>query len=137
MKDYKFPVEINGITVQARFSQENVEQIFLPLLQTWAALQREKGRRILVMLAAPPGAGKTTLAQFLCRLSRTTPGSVPVTAIGMDGFHRRQEYLLTHTVKRGGQTIPLVRIKGAPETFDLDHLRERTALPQSLCAEVV
>lgn len=40
----------------------------------------------------------------------------------MDGFHRRQEYLLTHRAVRDGIEIPMVDVKGAPETFALDHL---------------
>ena len=31
----------------------------------------------------------------------------------MDGFHLRQEYLLTHTVELDGEQIPMARIKGA------------------------
>ena len=131
MEYYDFPVEINGLAVHARFSRENIDRIFLPLLRNWTAMQKEKRRRILVMLAAPPGTGKTTLALFLAHLSRETPGLCPVTAIGMDGFHRRQEYLLAHTTLRGGKAVPMVQVKGAPETFDLDALRERVALAAS------
>lgn len=118
-----FTFENNGLTVEARFSQENVDVIFLPLLRRLTELQKEKGCRILVLLAAPPGAGKSTLAAFLQQLSLVTPELCPLTVIGMDGFHRRQEYLLSHTVERNGETIPMVKIKGAPITFDLDLLR--------------
>ena len=131
MRDYTFPTEINGLTVRAHFSGENVERLFLPLLRRWTRMQRQKQRRILVFLSAPPGAGKTTLSRFLCFLSRNAPGLCPLTAIGMDGFHRRQEYLLSHTVERGGETVSMVTIKGAPETFDLERLRERIALAAS------
>ena len=58
-------VMINGIAVSARYSDRAVKEIFLPLLNRLAALRRQKGRRILVMLAAPPGCGKTTLLSFL------------------------------------------------------------------------
>ena len=43
----------------------------------------------------------------------------------MDGFHRRQEYLLSHTTCVDGKEIPLVKIKGAPITFDLESLRNK------------
>lgn len=125
--DVRYTLENSGMTVEALFSDGNVEAIFLPLLRRLAALREQKGRRVLALLAAPPGAGKSTLAAFLEKLSRETPGLTPLTAIGMDGFHRRQAYLLAHTTLRDGEAIPLVKIKGAPETFDLEKLRRAVA----------
>ena len=113
---------INGIEVAARYSDRAVNEIFVPLLEKLTAMQRTAGRRILVLLAAPPGAGKSTLASFLERLSRERAGLCPVQAVGMDGFHRRQEYLLSHMTEREGKTIRMVEIKGAPVTFDLEKL---------------
>ncbi len=117
-------VTVNGIDVHARYTESAVEGVFLPFLRRLTQLRREKGRRILVMLAAPPGAGKTTLNTFLARLSREGEGISPIQAIGMDGFHRRQAYLTSHTAVRNGKRIPMVEVKGAPETFDLDKLTE-------------
>ena len=113
---------INGIEVAARYSDRAVNGIFVPLLEKLTGMQRAAGRRILVLFAAPPGAGKSTLASFLERLSRERAGLCPVQAVGMDGFHRRQEYLLSHTTERDGKTIRMVEIKGAPVTFDLEKL---------------
>lgn len=113
----EYPVTINGVEVLARYTRRSVDEIFLPLLEALSALQREKGRRILVMLAAPPGSGKSTLLSFLESLSH---GAIQV--IGMDGFHRRQAYLVSHFTKRDGRPIPMVEVKGAPVTFDLDLL---------------
>ncbi len=115
-------VMINGIAVSAWYSDRAVKEIFLPLLNRLAALRRQKGRRILVMLAAPPGCGKTTLLSFLERLAQDMPGTGSLQAIGMDGFHRRQEDLLSHFTERDGRRISLVEIKGAPMTFDLEKL---------------
>ena len=115
----EYDVRVNGIQVTARYSQRAIDEIFLPLLRRLTALQREKGRRILALLAAPPGCGKTTLAGFLETLSRTRGEVSPVQAIGMDGFHRRQEYLKSHVAQRDGKPVPMVDIKGAPITFDL------------------
>ena len=83
-----YHIKINGIDVEASFSEANIEQIFLPLLDLFQRMRKEKGRRILVMLAAPPAAGKSTLASFLQTLSESVKGMYPVTVIGMDGFHR-------------------------------------------------
>lgn len=76
----EYPVTVNGVKVFAQYTRRSVDEIFLPLLQALFALQHEKGRRILVMLAAPPGSGKSTLLSFLESLSH---GSIQV--IGMDG----------------------------------------------------
>lgn len=120
---------INGIPVCARYTRESVEEILIPLLRRLSAMERKKRGRILVMLAAPPGAGKSTLAGFLQALSRSLaqkdPEIEPVTAIGMDGFHRYQADLLSHKTVRQGREISLVQIKGAPETFDLERLTSR------------
>lgn len=120
-----YDVNINGIDVHAHYSEESINGIFIPLLKRFAEIQEKKGSRILIMLAAPPGSGKSTLLSFLKYLSENTEGVKPITTIGMDGFHRYQDYLLSHTTIRDGKEIQMVKIKGAPVTFDNDLLRER------------
>ena len=120
----EYCVMINGIRVTARYSQRAIEEIFLPLLRRLTALQKQRDRRILILLAAPPGCGKTTLASFLEKLSREQDGVSPLQVIGMDGFHRRQEYLQSHFVLRDGRPVSMVEIKGAPITFDLQRLAD-------------
>lgn len=129
MIEYK--TNINGLGVDAHYSEENINTIFMPLLKRLTELQTKKGSRILVMLAAPPGAGKSTLCSFLERLSKETAGITDLQVIGMDGFHRRQEYLTSHTTIRDGKEIKMVDIKGAPETFDLPLLTERIKMVKS------
>ena len=118
-------VMINGIGVDARYSERAVDRIFIPFLKKLTGMQQAAGRRILVMLAAPPGAGKSTLLSFLGRLAEETEGVGRIQTIGMDGFHRRQEYLLSHDTLRDGKPVRMVEVKGAPETFDLEALAER------------
>ncbi len=120
MMDYR--VRINGIDVRAEYTDRAVHEIFLPLLKKLTDMRNEKGERLLVMLAAPPGAGKSTLLSFLEKLSRDHEDLCAVQAVGMDGFHRRQEYLLSHETEVDGTMMPMVRIKGAPATFDLEGL---------------
>ncbi len=48
-----------------------------------------------------------------------------VTTIGMDGFHRYQDYLISHNIERDGQKYKMVDVKGCPETFDLPKLIDR------------
>ncbi|MCI8466335.1 MAG: nucleoside/nucleotide kinase family protein [Lachnospiraceae bacterium] len=118
-------MEINGLLVEAEYSDKTVETIFLPLLSGLCRMQRELGRRLIVFLAAPPATGKSTLVKFLAGLSRERPELIPVTAAGMDGFHHYQEYLLSHTVFRDGEEIPMTLVKGAPVSFDLEAFRKR------------
>ena len=120
----EYRANVNGLDVWALYSDKSVEQIFLPLLRHLSGLSRAKGSRVLVMLAAPPAAGKSTLGAFLEHLSRSVPGLRPVQVIGMDGFHRQQDYLDTHTMVRDGVSVGMSQFKGAPETFDVSLLRE-------------
>lgn len=121
----EYPVTINGIKGTARYTRRSVDEIFLPFLEKLTEMQRAAGRRILVMLAAPPGAGKSTLLSFLDFLAKETEGIAQIQAVGMDGFHRRQEYLLSHDTARDGKPVRMVEVKGAPETFDLEALAGR------------
>ena len=79
--------EVNGLSVDASYCTEDVQNVFLPLLKKWSTLQKEKGRRILVLMAGAPGSGKSTLSLFLQHLSEQEKDLVPVLALGMDGFH--------------------------------------------------
>ena len=122
-----YTANINGINVSATYNEKTISGLFIPLLENLAARHSEKQKRILVMLAAPPGAGKSTLVSFLEHLAEENVPEKSFQAIGMDGFHRRQDYLLSHTVTVNGKTIPMADIKGAPVTFDLAGLREKIA----------
>lgn len=63
------------------------------------------GRRRLVAIAGPPGAGKSTLAAALVQELGPTAALVP-----MDGFHFDNDTLTARGLRDR---------KGAPETFDL------------------
>lgn len=116
-------LNINGFCVNAHFDDSSVRELFLPLLHDLTEQQKQLGRRLTVLLAAPPGAGKSTLAAFLEKLSHETPSLAPVQALGMDGFHFHQSEILTRTVLQNGAEIPMQLIKGAPESFDVERLR--------------
>ena len=123
----KYTANINGIDVTANYSERTIRDLLVPLLNKLAAMYSEKQNRILVMLAAPPGAGKSTLVSFLEYLAEKTVPEISFQSVGMDGFHRRQEYLLSHSVTVNGKEIPMVKIKGAPVTFDLEGLIKKVA----------
>ncbi len=119
-----YSVNINGLRVDATYSEHAVKEIFLPLLRRLTEQQKKKKGRIVVFLAAPPGAGKSTLAGYLEKLSNDYEDVCNIQSVGMDGFHRRQEYLTSHSVELDGKNVSMVEIKGAPITFDLEKLTE-------------
>lgn len=116
-------LDVNGFAVDAHFDDASVRVHLLPLLDELTRQQKALGRRLVALLAAPPGAGKSTLAAFLERLSRSNPNFTPIQALGMDGFHFHQDHILSHSAFRDGVQIPMRLIKGAPETFDVQKLR--------------
>lgn len=122
---------VNGLEIRAEFRKRDRDEVFIPLLQTLAGMQREKQRRIVVFLAAPPAAGKSTLCLYLEKLSREISGLIPVQSVGIDGFHYTNEYLRSHFIDRNGETIPLARVKGAPETYDVEKLAACLADPKA------
>lgn len=119
---------VNGFDVQAHYDDAAIRDIFCPLLHRLSDLQRERGERIIVFLAAPPATGKSTLAAFLEHLSHSENGVAPLQALGMDGFHYHQDYICTHTVLRNGTEIPMQQIKGAPDSFDIEKLQNTLKL---------
>lgn len=126
MKTWKeFSFVVNGFPVQARYTQENIERIFEPLVRRFHQMWQKKGERLIVFLAAPPATGKSTLASFLSELSEKL-SCEPVQAIGLDGFHYHQDYILSHSVTfQDGRTLPMKRLKGSPETYDVPHFLEK------------
>lgn len=121
----EYHVNINGLDVDATYNNTAVKEIFFPILNKVTRLSKEKDGRVLVLVAAPPGAGKSTLCSFLEKLSRENSEFTDAQSIGMDGFHRMQEYLETHKTFRDGKEITMAQIKGAPETFDLDAFKTK------------
>ena len=125
-KPWKFyDMVINGLPQRVKYNEDTVNQLFLPLLQKLTQIQRQKQRKIMAFLAAPPATGKSTLVQFWEQLSKTQDELQEVQSLGMDGFHYPNAYLDSHTIERDGETITLRSIKGAPETFDVTGLRAK------------
>ncbi len=120
-------ITVNGLDVEASYRERDVEGIFKPLVRHWGELQRSRGGRLVVLMSAPPGSGKTTLSLYLSQLSHDMEGAVPIQAIGMDGYHYPNAYLDSHTYVEDGEEITLRSRKGAFFTYDVAGLRERLA----------
>ncbi len=67
------------------------------------------GRRIVLGLAGPPGAGKSTLAEAIVSYARAEMGEAFAAYLPLDGFH-----LSNAQLRRLGRQDR----KGAPDTFD-------------------
>ncbi|MBT9383674.1 uridine kinase [Pseudooceanicola sp. CBS1P-1] len=66
------------------------------------------GQRVILAIAGPPGAGKSTLASAVVRaLDAVQPGQAAL--LPMDGFHLENEELDARGLRA---------VKGAPQTFD-------------------
>jgi len=116
-------VSANGFDMKARYFKEDADEIFLPLIKTLFELKQTKSDKLIVFLAAPPGAGKTTLSLFLSHLGRQAGGET-IQSVGMDGFHYPQKYLDSHFINKNGKNVLLRDIKGSPESFDLCELTD-------------
>jgi pantothenate kinase len=113
-----FELEVNGLKVPAAFDEGTVENLLRPLAERLLAQSAEADRRVVAFLAGPPGAGKSTLSLMLQRLAdEREPGALQ--ALAMDGFHHTADYIASHIVCRGGETVPMARVKGSPESFDI------------------
>jgi putative kinase len=123
IKSYKFLV--NSLEVNANYYEEDIENIFIPLLKQLTIMKKNKVGRLLVYLAASPGVGKSTLSSFLEFLSRNNENIKEIQAIGLDGFHYHQQYIKNHKVTVDGKEVPMAEVKGCPETFDLVKLKSK------------
>ena len=120
-----YAMKINGFEQNVRYQKKTIEMLFLPFLRKMNVLQKEKNKRLIVFLAAPPAVGKSATALFLEMLSKKTAGLMPVQAIGIDGFHLHAKELRRRTVWREGKQIPMADVKGCPETFATGKLKQK------------
>ena len=126
-----YELVVNGLTQQIQYNKATVENLFLPLLSKLTQLQKQKGQRVIMFLAAPPATGKSTLTLFLEKLSRENKELTPVQAIGLDGFHYHADYIKSHSILRNGKEIPMSEVKGCPETFDTEKLHSKLSALQN------
>ncbi len=116
-----FTFEVNGYPIEAVYSDHFLNEIAMVLIDRWRTLAQQTHQRVVVFLAAPPAAGKSTMALLFERLSQADGGK-RIQALGMDGFHHRQSYILSHSVEVDGKLVTMKEVKGCPESFDFERL---------------
>jgi len=120
---------VNSFIINAAYYQRDIDNIFMPLVQCLCAMHESVNRRIIVYLAGPGGAGKTTLSLLLETLIHNN-SNVAAQAIGIDGFHYNLEYIGKHYVEQDGRQILMRDVRGSAETYDFIKLREKIAALQ-------
>ncbi len=109
---------VNGFSVEGFFDDEDVKNIFIPLLEKIIHMQQTKNERLLVFISAPPAVGKSTLVNFLVYLAQTNLNFHDIQTIGIDAFHFYNDYLAENG---------LASRKGAIDTYDIDKLTNKVA----------
>lgn len=126
MKEWKeYLFKVNGFEMTAVYNEDTIQKVFLPLLKQLQQLQKEKKERIIVFMAAPPAVGKTTLCEFLEYLSKQDQELTDIQALGLDGFHYHSDYINSHDAIVLGEKVPMKQVKGCPETYDTEKLRQK------------
>ncbi len=115
-----FTLNLAGQAWDIRVRRDELEALHHPLLQRFAQETATcAGRRCLVLLAGPPGSGKTTLGALWEALAEAYAPGLSLRTLPMDGFHLLNRVLDAETIERDGVSIPLRKVKGAPESYDV------------------
>jgi hypothetical protein len=119
-----FELNLDGHPSRIAITVAERDAVHLPLLHHWKSQWRRTGGRFVVFLAGPPGAGKTALAGLWEQLAGQGGIDVPLQPLSMDGFHYPNRLLDSRSIDLDGVEMPLRRLKGRPESFDLPALRQ-------------
>jgi pantothenate kinase len=106
LAELNFTLDNSGFTNEITVPDAEIAAVHRPLLLRFAASARDG--RAIVLLAGPPGSGKSVLAALWQRLA--DQDGLSLVAVSMDGFHFPNRYLAERQ---------LLARKGSPETFDV------------------
>jgi pantothenate kinase len=127
-KTYDF--NVNSFGIKAEYHVQDIDGIFVPLVGRLDEMRQNAKRRLVVYLAGPCGAGKTTMSLLLESLAAAHSKS-SMQAVGMDGFHYSREYLNGNYMEKNGAKILMREVKGSAETYDFEKLRVKIAALKS------
>ena len=116
-------LSLDGRSVEVAVRRREMERVHDPLVREVARRAASSPGRFIVLLAGPPGSGKTTLsALWVCRAEQLGL-PVPFQALPMDGFHLPNAELERRSVRTpAGEEVSLRRLKGSPQSYDLEGL---------------
>jgi len=117
---------VNSFKIKAEYYEQDITDIFIPLVRKLDAMRQNSKHRLIIYLAGPCGAGKTTLSLLLESLFNAHTSS-SAQAAGIDGFHYSQDYLNSHYICKSGDKILMRDIKGSAETYDFEKLHGKIA----------
>ena len=117
---------VNERPVETRISPTEWAEQWRPFMAKLLEAHRQHPKRLMVAVVGLPGSGKSVFAEqlnwivfrgFLEKEARSA-------ALQMDGFHFPNSHLEAHKQKLSdGMEIPLSWVKGHPDTFNIDALR--------------
>ena len=104
-------LNINGFASQVMLMPQEVNEVYIPLLKRISNLrnQQAKSKRTKILLAGPPGSGKSTFASVLEELALQQK-SFSIQALGLDGFHFKNTYLRSNFISYNGKELTLEAI---------------------------
>jgi putative kinase len=117
-------LRVSGFIDIFNFSDDEVKRVHLPILRKINSLIGTSRERVVVLLAGPPGSGKSTTAALWEFLSLNDPSLEMVQHLSIDGFHFPNTFLDANTCMQDGKSISLKEIKGAPETYNVEALKK-------------
>ena len=118
----RLPLFLDQTGYPLELDREEIRRWYEPLARLVLARLPAQGRE-LAAVAGPPGSGKTAFAITLAAVVNLLAGETLAVVVGQDGWHYPNASLDAHTLQRGGASLPLRSIKGAPETYDLEKIR--------------
>ena len=93
-------------------SRNSIPQVTVEELASTISSSHSNNQRIIVAIAGPPGSGKSTTADLLCK-ALEKQYCLTAQVVPMDGFHYDNAIL---------QQVGLSHKKGSPQTFDVGGL---------------
>lgn len=114
-------LDVAGHRTRISLRQRDIERTHRSILDRITSVPNVSTKRSIILIAGPPGSGKSTLANLWVNLGRDG-FPISLQTLPMDGYHFPNRILETQYSMRDGTSVPLSRLKGAPETFDLEKL---------------